>query len=211
MNQIIPATRKEVGSTKSHLSASEFLEVETKAVTSVTVALMRGTSEGGDVEAAIAEADRLAAEGRLQTLVANLRNELATTITRNDVKREIGFLLAAFPNTARTDLAAFGRLACEDVWALQPGRIALETACRQLRRTAKFVPTISEILETLARVQANYAARLNLLEWQPEKLEEAKRQHAREIWWRQESARRRALEDKRAASPAKAPPSDLPF
>jgi hypothetical protein len=210
MNQIIPASRNEVGSTKSHLSASEFLEVETKAATSLTIALMRGTSEGGDVEAAIAEADRLVAEGRLQTLIASLRNELAA-VTRNDVKREVGILLAAFPNAARADLAAFGRLACEDVWALRPGRITLETACRQLRRTAKFVPTISEILETLARVQANYNAGLNLLEWQPEKLEEAKRQHAREIWWRQESARRRALEDKRAASPAKAPPSDLPF
>jgi hypothetical protein len=207
MNQIAPATsRNEVGSTKSHLSASEFLEVETMAAASVTVALIK--SEGGDVEAAIAEADRLGA-GRLQTLVANLRNELATTITRNDGKREIGLLLAAFPNAARADLAAFGRLACEDVWALQPSGIALETACRQLRRTTKFVPTISEILETLARVQANYTARLKLLEWQAEKLETATRQHAREIWWREESGRRRALEDKRAAAPAIAP--DLPF
>lgn len=188
MNQMMPASRNEVGSTKSHLSASEFLEVGTKAATSLTIALMRGTSEGGDVEAVIAEADRLLAEGRLQNLIASLRNDLATAITRNDVKREIGLLIAAFPNAARADLAAFGRLACEDVWALHPSRIALETACRQLRRTAKFVPTISEILEVIARVQANYSAGLNLLKWQPEKLEEAKLQHAREIWRRQEAA-----------------------
>jgi hypothetical protein len=61
----------------------------------------------------------------------------------------------------------------EDVVAENPGIAALTNACRSLRRTSRFVPTISEVLTALAlETQRQQAALCGVLEL-PERIERA--------------------------------------
>jgi hypothetical protein len=56
-------------------------------------------------------------------------------------------LVGAFPNS-KAD-ALFARLLVSDVGALQPSRGAIDAACRRLRRTFKFLPSIAEVCEAI--------------------------------------------------------------
>ena len=70
--------------------------------------------------------------------------------TRDDIGAQVLMLMLAFPNVSSRDLKPFGKMLTEDVTAAAPGRLALEWACRKLRRMSRFVPTIAETLEALA-------------------------------------------------------------
>jgi hypothetical protein len=71
--------------------------------------------------------------------------------TKNDVATQVMMLLAAFPNASRPELKIYSKTLAEDIGAMQPGRLALEWACRKLRRTCKFVPAIAEVFEAVTK------------------------------------------------------------
>lgn len=81
-------------------------------------------------------------------------SKLATIRTQKAAERDLRLalanLLTAFPNVPRTDLQPYGAMLVQDVAQQQPSLCALKTACRHLRRTKTFLPTISEVLAVLA-------------------------------------------------------------
>ena len=54
--------------------------------------------------------------------------------------------LEALPTSNLPDAATFTGVMLEDVMALEPGFVELECACRKLRHSQKFMPSISEIV-----------------------------------------------------------------
>ena len=73
-------------------------------------------------------------------------------------------LIGSFPTANLPNATAFTRALLEDVMLEQPGRIELACACRQLRRTMKFVPSISEVIEALKAEKEVWSARFEALD-----------------------------------------------
>ncbi len=73
--------------------------------------------------------------------------------TERDLRTELSLLVAAYPNAARSDLSAYGALLLKDVAAQQPSSYALATACKQLRRSKKFIPSVAEVLEAITEAE----------------------------------------------------------
>lgn len=115
-----------------------------------------------------------------------------------ETKTELALLVGAFPNASKGDLRIFGRMLVEDVAAQRPCVAALALACRRLRRTARFVPTIAEVLEAIAAAEVDVLLRARTLErfgpWlerarevlprmqEREQLEDQDRQRRRQAW-----------------------------
>jgi hypothetical protein len=75
---------------------------------------------------------------------------LSRPATKVEIAQHLAVMLKSFPNSGNTDREAFARILAEDVGASQPSIGVLELACRNLRRNARFIPTINETLEALA-------------------------------------------------------------
>lgn len=69
--------------------------------------------------------------------------------SQGEVKRQLQILMGSFPNAPKIDLQLYGTALVEDVLSEQPSMLALSNACRTLRRTSRFLPTISEVLGVL--------------------------------------------------------------
>jgi septal ring factor EnvC (AmiA/AmiB activator) len=69
--------------------------------------------------------------------------------TKNDIRVQVMMLIAAYPNNTRADLKIYSATLAEDIGAAGPGRLALDTACRRVRRSCRFTPSIAEVLEAL--------------------------------------------------------------
>jgi hypothetical protein len=94
----------------------------------------------------IAMAEPILASAEYKALVSVL--ETATELaTLAQIKREIGGLIACFPSQA--DVSIFVAFAVEEVATELPTVFALVAACRELRRTKTFRPSIAEIIEAL--------------------------------------------------------------
>jgi hypothetical protein len=72
-----------------------------------------------------------------------------------DVANHLALLLKSFPNAGKDNAEVFGRMLCEDVAAQQPTIGGLEAACRNLRRTNRFIPVIAEVLTALDAAEAS--------------------------------------------------------
>jgi hypothetical protein len=94
----------------------------------------------------IAMAEQLIASPDYRALIATLRPAIQPA-TLKQIKDHIGGLIACFPT--QQDVTVFVAFAIEDVAAEQPSMYALAAACRELRRTKTFRPSIPEILEAL--------------------------------------------------------------
>jgi hypothetical protein len=92
--------------------------------------------------------------------------------TKRDIATCVAKLIAAFPNAGKLD-PAFARILCEDLAAYQPTFGALDAATRNLRRTATFIPTISEVLQELASASERIPGPEILAEL-PSRIEEAR-------------------------------------
>jgi hypothetical protein len=146
----------------SHLCPAERLEEETKAL----------ALEIGRITIQPASAEQLAESIRkAELLVANGFDRTLAEITKAssaahgaEVKSELALLVGAFPNSGKNDLPIYGRMLVEDVAAQRPSVAALSLACRRLRRTARFVPTIAEVLEAIATAEVDVLLRANTLE-----------------------------------------------
>jgi hypothetical protein len=88
-----------------------------------------------------------------KTLAADL-GPFVNTATVAQVKHEIAKLLAAFPT--KDDLTGFTVILIEEIIGEKPLWLTLGMACRELRRTCKFRPSIAEVIEALE--EADWAA-----------------------------------------------------
>jgi hypothetical protein len=132
---------------------AEAIECDVKALAEFSgplfVASLRGNADD-ETAAALYAAEKWQAGGALETLKRQLE-ELDKPATRDAIGAELLLLTCAFPNVGSRDLKVFGKLLAEDVAAAAPSHVALHLACRRLRRTSRFLPTIAETLEALAQ------------------------------------------------------------
>jgi hypothetical protein len=111
-----------------------------------------------------------------QALLQRLR-VLNRPASRAEIAQHLLILVGAFPNTARADLKLFSRVLAEDVASAQPSAIVLERACRRIRRTATFVPTIAEVLAAIEMEEKSVKGSIFWLANHPEQIERIKRRH----------------------------------
>jgi hypothetical protein len=98
------------------------------------------------LRAEIAKGEAILADSIFQTLADRLR-PFVVTATVAQVKHELAKLLAAFPT--KDDLTAFMPILGDEIMEEQPSWLALAIACRSLRRTCKFRPSIAEVLDAV--------------------------------------------------------------
>ncbi|WP_439925300.1 hypothetical protein [Nitrobacter sp. JJSN] len=72
---------------------------------------------------------------------------LARRATELEIAQCLALLLKAFPNASGADGEIFGATLIEDVVSAKPAIGDIQEACKYLRRTSKFVPTIAQVLE----------------------------------------------------------------
>jgi hypothetical protein len=82
-------------------------------------------------------------------IVAELE-ALSRPATKAEIATKLSIMLHAFPNAGNADREAFVRTLADDVGASQPSIGVLDLACRYVRRNARFIPTINEVLQALA-------------------------------------------------------------
>jgi hypothetical protein len=87
-----------------------------------------------------------------QALLDELR-ALARQATKPDIAKQLIALVKCYPSPGTADGEVYGRLLMEDVAAAQPAIGDLEGACRNLRRTRKFIPAIAEVLEAIGEAK----------------------------------------------------------
>ena len=75
------------------------------------------------------------------------------TATEREIAEQLALLLKAYPNAGSADGEIFGAMLIEDVVGVQPSIGDIQEACRYLRRTSKFLPTISEVLDSLVEAR----------------------------------------------------------
>lgn len=80
------------------------------------------------------------------------------------VSKMLALLVGSFPTSNLPDAAVFTRVMLDDVLARDPDFLSLEGACRKLRQTQKFMPSISEIIEAIKAEKAAWAKRYEALE-----------------------------------------------
>ena len=84
--------------------------------------------------------------------IAGMAQALATVSRPADlteVARSLATLIAGYPMVQKSELAAFAELLAADVFELGASAYAIMTACKKLRRTSKFLPSISETLAAI--------------------------------------------------------------
>ena len=81
--------------------------------------------------------------------------ELNRGATKREIANHLALLVKCFHGGKDSSAEVFGRMLCEDVAAQQPSIGALEAACRALRRTSRFIPTISEVLEAVETAETS--------------------------------------------------------
>jgi hypothetical protein len=75
--------------------------------------------------------------------------EIDRQIRRQVVGDKVGFLIGSFPNAGPHNPEIYVAMLIEEIVAANPSVSALEATCRQIRRTATFVPTLAEVLKIL--------------------------------------------------------------
>ena len=88
------------------------------------------------------------------TAHATALQEAAEPLPVDEIGRQIGAFVTAWPNASKADLAGYGAQLAEDVIGRQPCRYALRSALRRLRQTSRFLPSIAEVLVALDAEQS---------------------------------------------------------
>jgi hypothetical protein len=99
----------------------------------------------------IAAAEVMVAAPEYQALVGAVRAALAPASVA-DITRELGLLFACYP-AKDVDIGVLVDYAVEEVISDRPSKLQLELSCRRIRRTCKFRPSISEIVDALDDVE----------------------------------------------------------
>jgi hypothetical protein len=101
----------------------------------------------------VAMAEPILASPEYKALVATL-TPAVDLATLGQIKQAIGGLIACYPTQA--DVAIFVAFAIEEVAIEAPSVYTLAAACRELRRTKTFRPSIAEIIEALQAKQGSW-------------------------------------------------------
>jgi hypothetical protein len=113
---------------------------------------------------------------------------------RTELKAFVRMLVSAWPNASQNnDLAGYSAQLAQDVERVRPSRYALEVGARQLRRTSRFLPSISEVLDALEEADHRIIRATRALAQLPARLAEAKQALA----WELDRARKETEEDER--------------
>lgn len=100
--------------------------------------------------------DTLPSEEALRPLVETVRKALAISSERN-IKRHVGMLIGSFPNANATNPETYAAALIYDLIDCRiPDAVLIQT-CQQIRRSSRFLPTISEVLKD---------AKFYLAEWE---------------------------------------------
>ncbi len=67
----------------------------------------------------------------------------------SEVAKMITILMGSFPTSKIPEPEIFVRALMDDVMALDPSFVEMESTCRELRKTKKFMPSVSEVIEEL--------------------------------------------------------------
>jgi hypothetical protein len=85
-------------------------------------------------------------------------------LRRNVVSVRLAMLIGAFPNGSPSDPEIFARLMIEHALTVENlSLLALDSACRQIVATQKFLPTTSELLKALNQQQENWDRRYSAI------------------------------------------------
>ena len=120
------------------------------------------------LEAAVAEAESIDS-----ALVDEVRS-MGQVASGAELKTFLRMLVSAWPNASQNDLAGYGLQLSQDVEDQRPSRYALRESSRCLRRTSRFLPSISEVLDVIAMADKKMAAVLKTLDQIPVALAQAK-------------------------------------
>lgn len=96
--------------------------------------------------------------------VAKLAAELLEVATPAVAKRELAQLIAAFPSASLADPEMFLTTLLYDVLDIGIPDVVLVVACREIRRTHKFVPAISEVLAVAEAISEKWKSLSRLAE-----------------------------------------------
>lgn len=127
--------------------------------------MTRRLTSGWDGEADLAEAKKLLA--RYDAEEINSSVELAERefeglepsewtnsegeIQRPAVSKMLAYLVGSFPTSNLPNATVFTQAMLNDVMALDPEFVVLEAACRNLRKTQRFMPAICELIEEIEK------------------------------------------------------------
>jgi hypothetical protein len=115
-------------------------------------------------------------------------------LKRSYVATRLSVLIGSFPNAVPHSGEAYMKMLTEEVAAFDGlDAIVLESACREIARTQKFAPAISEMLEVLNKQSEQWERRYRAIWYTKETL--ARAIVAREKWEAEE--KRRKVEQKR--------------
>lgn len=121
----------------------------------------------------IAEAEAIIASGQLGQIEAAV-TAASVPASVGEIGACLAKLIASFPNASRTPLQAYGEALAEDVGDERPSHFALASACRRLRRTCKFLPTIAEMIEVMQEEESRLRCARLAIEKLPGNLERAR-------------------------------------
>jgi hypothetical protein len=99
----------------------------------------------------VAAAEVLVATPKYQALIGTIEAAFAPASIA-EIKRELGLLFACFP-AKDIDIGVLVASAIEELIDDRPSKLQLQLGCRLARRTYKFRPSISEILDALDDVE----------------------------------------------------------
>lgn len=80
-----------------------------------------------------------------------------------DATKRLTLLTGCFPTSNVPDPVIYSRMLVEEVVAAGHGTLALESACRKLRREQRFMPAIAEVLGVLAQEHEAWVKRLGAI------------------------------------------------
>lgn len=133
------------------------------------------TRRRNEMRELIPRAKALIDHGYHQAAIRDMARRAAPADIR-EIKQSLAALVAAFPNSGRTDLTAFGVALALDVVSRRPSTFAITEACRKLRHSSRFLPAIAEIMAAIDEAEAKFQAVDRSLRRLPEMITDAEAQ-----------------------------------
>ncbi len=149
--------------------AQEPLEQALTNVSGLIAALAQATIDDPPVKAI----EATLAQARAMPSVEPLLRGAVMPASAQEIRHWLEFLVAAWPNASQNDLAGYGAQLSQDVSAARPSRYALDASARTLRREAKFLPSISEVLGAIQAAEQRLFCAVHAHEHLPEWLDRA--------------------------------------
>jgi hypothetical protein len=91
-------------------------------------------------------------------------------LKRKVVAEQVAMLIGSFPTGTPSAPEVYTKLMIEEIIAANPSAMALESTCRQIRRTKTFLPAISEVLEALREHEKRWSDIMEAVAYFDEKL-----------------------------------------